>query len=824
MMNWWRRQSLHTQLLLVSSLIMMLTLIVATLWSMQKERARLVQEHLRQDRSLARMIALASGYHVISGRLDELESLLLKFGLFPSVRELAVLDMKGRVLSRVLVTKQDGPTVAYDRLQMPIPQKGSGDGERIKASSHEVVVWHPVETSTQLGWVKLVTDTGDIQAVVENIQKSNLRNAILILILDVMILYLILHFPRKSFRQAVKFASQMPHMPGKHLDIRAGSREVGELVQALNHASDELNSSQQALRTLNAELEQRVQNRTEALLDSQERNLLLRQAIDQSSVGMAMLDQKFRLQDHNPAFREITGHDNESLRDRHLLETLWSKRNPTGLYEDLIHHLRHGIRWHGEFIANGRNEKPLWLNMTATSVTDHHQRQHHLLTMENITERKQYEEQLIHQANFDALTGLPNRMLGMDRLKHAIQRDQRAGNKTALMFLDLDRFKEINDTLGHRTGDLLLIETAGRLTGCIREEDTVARLGGDEFLIIISGIREPTGMEAVADKILRHMAQPFHLGGRELHLGASIGIAVAPDDTTDPETLLRFADTAMYQAKREGRNRFHYYTHTMNQAAFARLRIGQALHKALEQNELTLELQPIFTADERRFAGAEALLRWHSAELGAVMPNQFIPIAEENGQIVEIGRWALFRACHLAASWRHHGFISVNVAFQQFRDPAFAANVQEALELSGLAAERLHLEITERVLMLEENHLSKQIQQLQTMGVKFSIDDFGTGYSSLSYLRRFPCHALKIDRTFVQALTQDDEDARALVEAIMGMGHALGLQIIAEGVEMEEQAHLLQEQGCDLLQGFLLARPMQEQAFARFLQHGTESA
>ncbi len=812
MKHWWRQRPLHIQLLLVSSVLMLLTLLATSYWSVEREKQRLLDDHLQKDQSLAQMAALASAYHVIAQRLDELESLLLKFALFPSVTDLTVMDEHGRILSRVRASPK-GPEAVYDSLTLPIPEQARKRGRLVVYHDQQLELWQAIETSTRLGWVRLVSDSSDIRLKLDAIVRDNLFNAAILLLLDVLVLLLILRAPGRTFRRAVAFATRLPNSPGSHLQLEGGSREINDLIRALNRSSDELYSGQQALQTLNTELEQRVQRRTEALMDSQESILLLRKAIEQTTVGMVMLDTHFRLTDSNPAFHEMTGLPRDALRNKNLLDALWSPLNPPGLKEDLLRHLQQMQRWQGECIAATGPDGQLWLGITVTPVEDHHGTRHYLLALENITERKAYEEQLIHQANYDDLTGLPNRVLGMDRLVRAIRRDLRRQSKTVLMFLDLDHFKAINDTLGHRTGDRLLIEAAGRLTACIREEDTVARLGGDEFLVILSDAHDPATMESVANKILQQLEQPFHLDGRELRVGVSIGIAVAPDDSTDPETLLRFADTAMYQAKQEGRHRFHYYTPAMNRAAFERLRIDQALHKALEQDEFALFIQPIVHARHGTIAGAEALIRWTNSELGPVRPDAFIPIAEENGLIVPIGRWVLFRACHQAAAWKHTGFISINVAYQQFRDSQFITDVREALEITGLPAERLHLEITERVLMLDEAQLAQQIQSLHELGVRFSIDDFGTGYSSLSYLRRFPCHTLKIDRSFTCSIDQGKRDANALIKAIISMGHALGLEIVAEGVESAAQEAFLRQQGCDLLQGYRYARPMPEYEF-----------
>ena len=425
---------------------------------------------------------------------------------------------------------------------------------------------------------------------------------------------------------------------------------------------------------------------------------------------------------------------------------------------------------------------------------------------------KQQQEQILRHAHFDSLTGLPNRFLVLDRLAQLTKEAQRANTMVAVLFLDLDDFKKINDTLGHETGDKLLVQAAARLSESLREGDTVGRLGGDEFVILLGGLSRADDAGPVATNILERFRKVFLLDGRELLLTTSLGIALFPVDGRDPATLLRNADSAMYFSKEEGRNTYHYFTDDMNQAASRRLQLEEHLQGALERQELHVHYQPLIDIGGRRVVGAEALLRWNSPVLGQVSPDEFIPILEQNGQIVAVGRHVLATALTLAAQWNQITpfKIAVNLSPRQFRDPGIFEFVKELLDSTGLPGTTLELEITEGVLMSANAFVESLLTELSALGVTFSMDDFGTGYSSLSYLRNYPFNTLKIDRSFIQEITTDPAD-RELVSAAITMGRNLGLNVVAEGVETEQQLEILQRLGCELAQGYLFSRPIAAQ-------------
>ncbi len=820
----WRLLPLHLQVALASSVILLITLLVTTSWSVNEQRKQLLRNTAEQAQGLARTAALASRYLVIADKLDELEELMLRLAHYPDLLELAVLDNEGRILSDIHVSDQKtGVNYQYSRYTLPTPLRTEARPWS-QATDTELVIWYPIKTSSLLGWIRLKLDLSGTSMLVRNLIIDNFMASGVALVIDLIVLLGILYLPGKTFRKAVFFARQLTEKPGLKMKEQGGSREVSELIDALNSSSTQLQQQHRKLdkqkgklEKLNSELEQRVEKRTRALERSRETQVLLHQAITQSRVGVALLDAQFNVTECNPALLSMTGYSNEQLLGQDGLRRIWSSKNPPRLLQDIKDILYQENAWNGEVLAHNQIDEQFWVQLGITPVRNASGEFHYLLSMDDISDRKAYEQELIHQANYDALTGLPNRVLGMDRLKHSIYQDQRKKRKTVLLYIDLDRFKQVNDTLGHHIGDLLLIETAGRLTGCVRDYDTVSRLSGDEFMVILSGVDDPVTVESIAEKILDSVARPFKIEDKDLHVRASIGVAVYPDDSRDASEVLQYADTAMYQAKQLGRNRFKYYTQSMNEEAQQRLKIDIAMHSALQNKELEMVLQPIVRGDNARLAGAEALMRWHSQSLGTVAPDVFIPIAEENSLIIPMGEWILFQACRAAARMAGDFFITVNVATAQFRKPGFAQRVQDALVDSGLVPSRLHLEITERVLMEDVEEVNQSIREIVELGVVLVIDDFGTGYSSLSYLTRFPCSALKIDRSFVADMMQQQESA-GLVEAIIQMGHSLKLEIIAEGVEDEPQLAKIQALGCDYVQGYYFSRPLVQDDFARWAQ------
>jgi diguanylate cyclase (GGDEF)-like protein/PAS domain S-box-containing protein len=451
------------------------------------------------------------------------------------------------------------------------------------------------------------------------------------------------------------------------------------------------------------------------------------------------------------------------------------------------------------------------------------------LVLREITERKRASERLEYMAQYDSLTGLPNRVLFKDRLNQAMARARRHEATVALMFLDLDHFKAINDSLGHSAGDAVLQAVAQRFATVLRDVDTLARLGGDEFTIILDDARGVEDVSAVAERLLQSLQPPVVVEGREVYTGTSIGIAVFPGNGNTTEELTRAADIAMYKAKEDGRGTFAYFDAAMAREAAERHALTGLLRRALDAGELSLHYQPKVSLASGRVVGVEALLRWHSRELGAVPPCRFIPMAEESGVIVPIGAWVLETACRQAMQWQAQGLpalpVSVNLSARQLQQRELVGTVDRALQSSGLPPRLLDLEITETMLMQDPDRTVHLLAQLRALGVQLSIDDFGTGYSSLAYLKKFPVQTLKIDRSFVQDLAHDPDDA-SIVSAVVALARKLHLQVIAEGVETPQQLDFLAQLGCDQYQGYLFSRPVPADELARLLQalHGQAGA
>ncbi len=439
----------------------------------------------------------------------------------------------------------------------------------------------------------------------------------------------------------------------------------------------------------------------------------------------------------------------------------------------------------------------------------------------DITARSKAEEEIHLLVNYDTLTGLPNRNLLHDRLQQAIAKSARSEQTVGVLFLDLDRFKSINDTLGHKAGDQLLRVVAERLRLCLRESDTLARLGGDEFVILLAGTANEEGISTAAGKILAIISEPLVLEKQELYLTASIGISIYPLDGDDPQTLLKHADLAMYRAKEMDRNNFQFFSNEMNVKVMERMVLENALRRALERNEFELFYQAQVDSVLKKIVGFEALLRWHHPDLGMISPDKFIPLAEETGLIIGIGEWVIRTACRQAKQWKDRGMpvrIAVNLSGRQFRiklDQVVKAILME----TGLEPELLELELTESMLMKNVSHNMQLLRALSALGCIISLDDFGTGYSSLAYLKNFPLGRLKIDRTFVRDITTNPDDV-AIAKVIIDMAHTLRMRVTAEGVEELEQIDLLATYGCTEMQGFFFSRPLSAENATRLLENG----
>ncbi|MCG8510536.1 MAG: EAL domain-containing protein [Rhodospirillales bacterium] len=553
----------------------------------------------------------------------------------------------------------------------------------------------------------------------------------------------------------------------------------------------------------------------------------LSQAVEQSPASVIITDTDGAIEYVNDKFVRITGYTAEEAIGKNP-RILNSGKTPPERFDEMWRALGAGLEWRGEFLNKKKNGDLFWEYASISPIKDlDGTTTHYLAVKEDITLRKEYEKRLIQQANFDEMTGLPNRGLAVDRLFQATARCARENSKVGLLFIDLDRFKAVNDTLGHASGDLVLKEAGERIKSCLRAGDTVARLGGDEFTVILPGLAKGIDAESVAQKILETFRPAFLIEGREVFLSASVGITIWPDDGADRDQLLGNADSAMYQAKELGRNNFRFFTPELNEKALGRARMENQIRHALERGEFELNYQPMVDLRSGRMIRVEALIRWNNPELGRVGPDQFIPLAEEIGLIGSIGEWVMTRACRQAEDWRVKGIvperISINVSSRQFRGPGLIEMVLGALDKTRIQPDNLELEITENLLMGDIPEIRQLLSRLRQIGVSLSIDDFGTGYSSLSYLRRFPVNVLKIDKSFVQDVTTDSDSA-ALVEAIINMARSLGLEVVAEGVETDGQMDFLRACGCDVAQGYYFSKPIPGDRFETLVREWDSAA
>ncbi|MBX3603641.1 MAG: EAL domain-containing protein [Piscinibacter sp.] len=541
-----------------------------------------------------------------------------------------------------------------------------------------------------------------------------------------------------------------------------------------------------------------------------------------SGEGIVIIDTERRVMTANAAFCASTGFDLHELIGEPI-QPRPGGPGPMALMTELEPALAKRNNWQGEVSVQRRDGScyPAWLMLSVVREGQQGGVSHFIATTIDITDRKRNEERIRFLAQHDVLTELPNRSLCQERLRLAVQQAARRGDRVAVLFIDLDRFKNINDSLGHHIGDGLLRSVAQRLTGSVRAGDTVSRLGGDEFVVVLGSVADANEVAAmVEERLVPGIRAPHDIDGAEIHVSCSVGIALYPDDAGDIDTLMRHADAAMYQAKSLGRDAAQFFSPDLNERAQRRLKVESNLRRAIERGELSLHYQPRLHATSGRIRGVEALLRWTSAELGVVAPAQFIAVAEEAQLIVDIGAWVIGEACAQLARWRAQGLdvpqVSINVSALQLRDDGLVQTLRAALERYALPPGTVELELTESTLMDRAEQTLERLHAIKRLGVQLAIDDFGTGYSSLNYLNRFPIDRLKVDRSFVRDMFEDPTDL-AITRAIIGLGHTLGLSVVAEGVETEREAQTLRELGCDELQGFHFCMPVEADRLAHWL-------
>ncbi len=592
------------------------------------------------------------------------------------------------------------------------------------------------------------------------------------------------------------------------------------------------------LQTAYDRLEERVAQRTEELARANARlteeinervriehslrlsEARIRRLVESNIIGIYFWTADGRLTEANDAFLHLLGYTQQDLREGRLRFERISPPEYAGLLKREEEEIRRAGSlqpFEKEYLHKDGRRVPV---LVGGAFINGGQDEGVAFVLD-LTQHKEAEARIRYMADHDALTGLPNRALLQDRLRQALAHAHRTGSQIAVLFIDLDYFKHINDSLGHQVGDNLLRVVAERLQHCVREGDSVARLGGDEFVLTLALVNDSADAALVAQKALDALDQPFHCDGHELHVSASIGISMYPGDGADVETLMRMADTAMYHAKEKGRGNYQFFTSALNRAAQRRLAMSNSLRHALARNEFTLFYQPQVDLESGTIFSAEALLRWRPPGRPPITCSDFVSLAEETGLILPIGEWVLRESCMQLKRWHELGFrnlvIAVNLSARQFFQPNFLGTLKAILDDSGIPASCLDLEITESMLMQRSEDNVATLRRLSAMGVKLSVDDFGTGYSSLAYLQRFPVDALKIDRSFVSGIGQDSNDT-ALVTAIISMAHSLRLKVLAEGVETPEQISFLRSHGCLSAQGFFYSEAVSAEAFTDLLR------
>lgn len=548
---------------------------------------------------------------------------------------------------------------------------------------------------------------------------------------------------------------------------------------------------------------------------------MFRSQFDLGRTGLAITSLEKGWLKVNDALTEITGYSKQEL-----FQMTWADlTHPDDLETDVAHFERlisgesESYRMDKRYIR--KDGSIVYVHITVACYRKNSQVEFFIASIQDITDRKLAEQKIQKLAHYDLLTGLPNRIMAKSRFEHSMQSSERKESIVCVMFLDLDEFKNINDSLGHDAGDTFLKEIARRLTGIVRKSDTICRQGGDEFLIILESLDDEKQLLMIAQKVLNKIKKPFSINGIDVSTSVSIGIAIAPNDGKDFETLCRHADMAMYQAKNDGKNAFHFFNQRLEENAESKLQLLSDLRIALEQNQFELYYQPKINLADNKIMGAEALIRWNHPEKGLIPPIDFIPLAESSGLIIELGQWIIEQACERCKAWQEQGLgnlcMAVNVSAVQFKRDDFFNIVQTALNKTKLLPEYLELEITESLLIVDSKRLADLFAKLDSLGTKMSIDDFGTGYSNLGYLKKFQIDTLKIDRSFISKLQLAQQD-QAIVQAILQMAKSLELDVVAEGVEDETTAELLKALNCQFAQGYFWSKPVTHQEFAKLTQ------
>lgn len=628
----------------------------------------------------------------------------------------------------------------------------------------------------------------------------------------VLVILLGLHLGNRITRPLALLAAQMERADAGDLSVQAQEDALGEIGRLGFHFNSYINKLRESNSKIIAEFNERVA--------AEQQLLIYRNAMEQALEGVVITDAEANILAVNQAFTEITRYGADEVRHRNV-RLLQSGRHDQAFYREMWHTLEQSGRWLGE-VWNCRKNGEIYPQILGISAVRDGQGTvtHYVGLFHDVTELKLKEERIVHQAYHDSLTGLPNRRLAMDRIEVSIAHVRRGGTKLAVLILDLDNFKNINDTLGHASGDALLQLVTNRLSAQVREEDTIARLGGDEFLLLVAAITAEEVVTDLVQRLLQALAQPFQVEGHEIFVTASIGVAFFPNDGANAATLIKYADIAMYQAKARGKNSFCLFTSDLGERISFLHQLEGNLRQAVANREFAVYFQPKVASAPATLVGAEALVRWQHSDGTLVSPVDFIPLAEETGLIVPLGEQVLEQTCQVLSRLNNQGQrqlrLSVNLSPLQFLQRDLVQRILAILERYQIDPQQIELEITETAMMSNLAKSVATIDALVATGLSIAIDDFGTGYSSLSYLKRFPIRTLKIDRSFIRDIMSDQSDAQ-LVETIILMAHNLGITVVAEGVETEAQLRWLQSRGCEQIQGYYFSHPLSAEAFVEYV-------
>ncbi len=801
--------SIRTKFWVLVAVLIITTLTINTFEVFQHNRKIIREELESKARSIAASLSL-EGTEAMADNLYLIQNSLSKFTQLPGVSQILFID-DSNMVTAANDTSKIGDMLSEDALFVNAVQRQAETLSYFKNKNGEelLVIFEPMYLKDKIhAWIRLDLSLADTE--------KKIRKSFLQLLLVAMILTGLAIFSTFAISQQIgvvlknlvsKFKKLAEGDFTQKLDVRSND-ELGEVALSYNILVDQMRSMVQ-------QLKQKHQKAEAELRDSEE---FFRALYENAQHPVYVFGEDLRFVDANPYACDFFGYSLDELKQMSLLDLSAPGERPAQeeIYEIM---LREG----GLFIKELRQQKRTGEIVTMTSDNVEVFRSgktYYVSKATDISERKEAEERLSHLANYDVLTNLPNRILFIDRLTQALSQAKRNQKLVAVLFLDLDRFKIINDTLGHTVGDQLLKAISKTLIAG-RETDTVTRLGGDEFTIMLTNITHAKDAALVAEKILNTLAlNPYRVTGHEIFITASIGITIYPYDGEDIESLLKNADTAMYRAKDGGRNNYQFYTSDMNNSALERLELETSLRRAVEKKEFLLYYQPIIELNSGAIIGAEALIRWQHPSRGLLTPKTFITLAEETGLILPIGECVLETACRQNQAWMEAGLgplrISVNISVFQFQEQHFVENIKRILKESRLDPHLLELEVTESNLMQNLEKTKITLHQLNQLGVKLSIDDFGTGYSSLSYLKRFPIDTLKIDHSFIKDVSGDKDD-QAITSAIIAMARYLGLKVIAEGVETESQLKFLLSKQCDSIQGYLFSEPLPARAFESLL-------